>query len=255
MAYNRMPLKDPRTVAREIPGIFDLIFPQLTPGVVAYFNKQSDYLELHEISDELISQSTLQKAMLFEIAFAWGEQLLIHPDKPDWDECLNIAIERQRRHFDAKPPDGLSSVDQQIAILVGENLVQILHLIEQENPEKKLQQSPIISGFQWIASGHGDFSIARKLIEVKCTARNFGSADLRQILMYWILSSLSSIEAGQTEWQSAILVNPRRCKLVEISFNELIEVTAAGKSKIEILELFASIVGDYALKALPEFRL
>lgn len=57
------------------------------------------------------------------------------------------------------------------------------------------------------------------------------------------------------EWAIGVLLNPRRNKVVEISFNELIDIAAAGKSKIEILELFSSIVGDYALKALPEFRL
>ena len=33
---------DPRTVARNIPGIFDEIFPQLTPGIVMHFNLQAD---------------------------------------------------------------------------------------------------------------------------------------------------------------------------------------------------------------------
>lgn len=32
---------DPRTVARDIPGVFDEVFPQLTPGVVAYLNKSA----------------------------------------------------------------------------------------------------------------------------------------------------------------------------------------------------------------------
>lgn len=38
-----------------------------------------------------------------------------------------------------------------------------------------------------------------KLIEVKCSGRNFGSADYRQILMYWLLSYMASIEKDTPE--------------------------------------------------------
>lgn len=255
MGYNRLPLRDPRTVAREIPGIFDVIFPQLTPGAVCYFNKAAKGYDVRDVPESAVSQSALEKAMLFEIAVARAEQILEGKQTPDWDACLNLATLRQKRHFDAKTPDNLSENDLRIAELVGSNLVAILNQIQKDSPTETLKQAPLIPGYQWIAPGNGDFSIGQSLIEVKCKGSNFGSADYRQILMYWLLSYSASIESDVPEWSTGILINPRRNKVVMVSFNELIKVTSAGRSKIEILELFSSLVGDYALRSLPEFRL
>lgn len=249
-------MKDPRTVARDIPGIFDVIFPQLTAGVVAYFNKRvTSFNEVEAIPDELVKASILKRAMLFEISFARGEQLLNGKTNADWDDCMKVATQRQRRHFDAKLPDALLDADTVVADWVGKNLADMLAQIQASASAEKLISAPEVSGYQWIASGVGDFSVGPKLIEVKCTNRNFGSADYRQVLMYWLLSYASAIEHDAPEWTSCVLLNPRLNHVVEIPFNDIIGVTAAGRSKVEILELFSSIVGDYALKALSEYKL
>ncbi|SDY98157.1 hypothetical protein SAMN05421881_10927 [Nitrosomonas halophila] len=65
-----------------------------------------------------------------------------------------------------------------------------------------------------------------KLIEVKCGNRNFGSADYRQILMYWLLSYMASIEKGPLEWTTGILLNPRKNRFIEVSFDDLVSATA-----------------------------
>lgn len=256
MVFSRFPMQDPRTVARDIPGIFDVIFPQLTPGVVAYLNKRAvSFSDIEALPDELVKASTLKRAMLFETAFVRGEQLLNGITNADWDDCLKVATQRQRRHFDASLPDALMDADRVVAEWVGKNLADMLNQIHAKEAGDKLISAPEISGYQWIASGEGDFSVGPKLIEVKCTNRNFGAADYRQVLMYWLLSYASAIEHDAPEWTSVILLNPRFNHVVEIPFNNILEVTAAGKAKVEILELFSSIVGDYALKALSEFKL
>lgn len=122
MALSRFPMKDPRTIARDIPGIFDVIFPQLTAGVVAYFNKRAtSFKEVEAIPDELVNASTLKHAMLFEISVARGEQLLNGKTNADWEDCFKVATQRQMRHFDAKLPDALLDVDIVIADWVGKN--------------------------------------------------------------------------------------------------------------------------------------
>lgn len=256
MAFNRFPSRDPRTVARDIPGIFDAIFPQLTSGVVAYFNKRTvTFEECEALPDDLVKASTLSHAMLFEIAFARGEQLLNGMTDADWNDCLQVAVKRQRRHFDAHLPDALLDADKTVADWVGKNLDTMLTHLQSNLEGSVLVASPQIPGYQWIASGVGDFSLGTNLIEVKCTNRHFGSADYRQILMYWLLSYASAIERDSPEWRNGILLNPRLNYVLEISFNEIIEVTGAGKSKIEILELFSSIVGDYGRRSLTSLRL
>ncbi|WP_157768585.1 hypothetical protein [Burkholderia ambifaria] len=48
---------DPRSVAREIPGIFDEVFPQLTPGIVSHFNSNADEFEIREVPPALLALS------------------------------------------------------------------------------------------------------------------------------------------------------------------------------------------------------
>lgn len=253
MALSQFPMRDPRTVARDIRGIFDVIFPQLTAGVVAYFNKRAiAFCGIEAIPDELVDASTLKHAMLFEISFARGEQLINGMTKADWKDCLEVAGQRQRRYFDATLPDVLLDSDIVVAEWVGHNLFNMLAEIQKNASDGELIIAPEISGYQWITSGEGDFSFGRKLIEVKCTNGNFRSADYRQVLMYWLLSYASAIEHDSQEWVNCILLNPRSNHVVEVPFDDIIFATAAGRSKIEILELFSSLVGEYALRALSE---
>lgn len=256
MAYSERPFKDPRTVAREIPGVLDALFPQLTPGTVLYLNKKNkSSANIVAVSDDLIKLSHLKKSMLFEISYARGEQILNGTVSPDWDECLKAATERQRRYFDASIPKELDEADRVVAEKVGANMAQLIREICAVRPGESLVNSPVIPGYQWISSGEGDFSIGKDIVEVKCTSRNFGSADYRQILMYWLLSYAGTIESGDVEWRCGVLLNPRLNRMVQVSFDEIVSIVAAGRSKIEILELFSSVVGDNALKLVSEFKL
>ncbi len=252
MTFKRMPAKDPRTVARDIPGVFDTLFPQLVPGVVAHFNRQGRSMsELEPVSEELVKASKLSHSMLFEIAYARAEQLLAGAAQPDWERCIRVAVERQKRHFDADIPEAISDSDRTAAERVAANLAASLRSLAEHSPAP-LQLSPGIPGYHWIASGYGDFAIGKRLIEVKCAGKRFSSSDYRQIIMYWLLSYAASVESRGDEWETGILLNPRRNWMVEFPFKEILSVVAAGRSKVEILELFAAVIGDYPLRMLEE---
>jgi hypothetical protein len=251
MGTERFLANDPRTIARNIPGIFEVLFPQLTPGVVTHFNRESRVVANFEpVSVEFIAKSALQRAMLFEIAVAVAEQLLSGIQEIDWEIGLNLAISRQKRHFDAKLPDSLSATDQIVTQTVARNLVAMLNQIQEGAGNQTLVRSPNIPGYQWIASGVGDFSVGTRLIEVKCTNKHFSSADYRQLVMYWLLGYASSVENGIPEWTDGILINPRLNYLVQLPFNQMIGVISAGRSKVELLEIFSSLVGDHAFQML-----
>lgn len=248
MRFLRLPVKDPRTVARDIPGICDILFPQLLPAIVSHLNREAQPISGCSYVDErLVLKMSTNAAMLFEVAYARAEQVLADAPK-DWDSCLYLALKRQSKYFDADLPDNLTKIDISIAEKTASNLVKSIEYFQTNNQNIKAVPSPVIPGFQWIAQGHGDFAIGKKLIEVKCSSRNFSSSDYRQLLIYWLLSFSSSIEGGRGEWESGILLNPRLNKCIEIKFDELVKVVGAGMSKIELLELFSSLVGDYALK-------
>jgi hypothetical protein len=244
MPTERLPANDPRTLARDIPGLFDALFPQLVPGVVAHFNRKSSSVHgCDPVKQELVTASGLQRAMLFEIAVAAAEQLLERTEV-DWKTCLEVAVERQRRHFDAKLPGALSDPDRIVALQVATNLRTMLRHIQADPESGALIRSPHIPGYQWVASGVGDFSIGTRLIEVKCTRKHFSSSDYRQIMMYWLLSYAASVERGTPEWSEGVLVNPRLNLMVILTFDEVIRVIAAGRSKVELLELFVAMIGD-----------
>jgi hypothetical protein len=243
MLNKRLPARDPRTIARDIPGLSDAIFPQLVQGFVANLNRGAIRLPNCEaVPQELVLASSLQRAMLFEVAVAVAEVLIASGEPVDWEVCLETAVERQRRHFDAKLPLQLTADDKYVAFRVAENLVTILRHLQAEAGGKLLVSSPEIPGHQWISSGAGDFALGTNLIEVKCTNKNFSSSDYRQIVMYWLLSYSAAAEIESHEWVVGTLVNPRLNLIVQFKFSDLVEVIGGGKSKVELLELFCAMV-------------
>ncbi|MEW6455016.1 MAG: hypothetical protein AB1490_30545 [Pseudomonadota bacterium] len=244
MSAVRLPANDPRTLARDIPGFFDALFPQLVPGIVAHLNRKSIALVgLEPVSQEMISASGLQHAMLFELAVAVSEQL-INGRSVNWPDALSVAWERQRRHFDARHPLDLTVPDKQIAQRVADNLYRMLLAIKADSGGGALEMSPQVPGYEWIASSVGDFAVGRTLIEVKCTNKRFSSSDYRQVVIYWLLSYFGAIEGGKAEWLRGVLVNPRLNSIVSFSFDELIRIIAADRSKAELLELFSAMIAS-----------
>jgi hypothetical protein len=222
MTTTRRPASDPRTIARDIPGLFDALFPRLAQGIVVRFNRRSIPLdECQAVPPGLVAASKIQRAMLFEIAVVAAEQLIDGRITVDWDACLNTAVKRQREHFDAELPIALSNVDKKASLCVARNLVAMLAHLRTEADGETIVRAPRIPGYQWVASGVGDFSIGTTLIEVKCTDRHFVSSDYRQILMYWLLSYCAAIESGTPEWSQGILANPRLNLLVRFSSAKL----------------------------------
>ncbi|MBW9242085.1 hypothetical protein [Pseudomonas paracarnis] len=234
--------RDPRTIARNIPGILNAIFPGLTPGIVSFYNKLAIDCAVIVVPAEAIQASELQKSLLFELAFAVGEQRVLG-NNPTWGECVATATDRQSRFFDAISPSEISENDQRIALRVADNLVTMVKQVATDC-NSAYGAAPVIPGFRWIASGTGDFFAGSTLIEVKCIAGNFSAADYRQVAMYWLLSYAAAVETGNYEWRSCVLMNPRTGKLVNIHFDEFIQLTGGGRSKVEILQAFAATLTD-----------
>ncbi|MEN9657502.1 MAG: hypothetical protein RL571_967 [Pseudomonadota bacterium] len=234
---------DPRTVAREIPGIFDEVFPQLTPGVVAHINSSALTVLVQPLQQELLQQSTLQRAMLFELGYTVGESLLKGKIDIDWPYCFAETLRRQRGYFDAKLPDQLAAGDQCLAETVGRNLANAITAMSRSSGHPIII-APRIPGLEWIASGSGDFSLGSTLIEVKCTAKRFSSADYRQIAIYWLLSFAASIEGRGEEWRDFILLNPRSGEKVSMKYDSFLSIISSGRTKVEIFQLFQSLIGS-----------
>jgi hypothetical protein len=233
---------DPRSVARDIPGIFDEVLPQLTPGIVAHFNSSGERLQIRFLPEALLAQSKLQRAMLFELGYTVGERLLVGA-AIDWDDCFDATLKRQSAFFDAKPPDQFEACDKEIAEIVGHNLSTMLRALSLKKAQPVVSR-PRIPGMEWISSGYGDFSIGNTLIEVKCTAKRFSSADYRQVAIYWLLSYAEAIEGHGEEWRSFVLLNPRNGETVSMQFDTFLAIISSGRTKVDILQVFQSLVGS-----------
>ncbi len=234
---------DPRTVAREIPGVLDEVFPQLTPSVVARFNNTASTVVVTPLAENLLQQSTVQRAFLFELGCVLGEHLLKGASVVDWPDCIDETVQRQRKYFDVKLPDNLTLEDQILAETVGRNLAGVLgHIAATEGEPVVI--GPRIPGLEWIASGKGDFSVGRTLIEVKCTYKRFSSADYRQIAIYWLLSFAAVVEGRGAEWTELLLLNPRNGEKVCLKIDALLAVISGGRTKVDILQLFQALVGS-----------
>ncbi len=252
MRFHRLPVKDPRTVARDIPGICDLLFPELVPAIIAHLNRGASAIPAcTAITLSQINNSSISAAMLFEVAYVKAEGIL-KGSNLDWENCIKIAVDRQSRYFDTNTPEYLNEIDISIANQTAENLVKALNHIRHNNIQTRdklkndtLIISPIIQGYHWISQGVGDFAFDKCLIEVKCTGKNFSSTDYRQLLMYWLLSYSAAIENKGVEWEKGILLNPRQNRYVEFKFSEIVNISSGGRSKVEVLELFSSIINDW----------
>lgn len=234
---------DPRTVARDIPGLLKEVFPQLTPGIVAHFNHGACTLSVDHVPQDLIAASRLQRSMLFELSYTVGESLLLGTPAIDWDQCFAEALKRQSVYFDAQLPGQLCRADKVIAETVGRNLWRSLSDWSRMRNEP-LVIRPVIPGFEWISNGQGDFSLGSTLIEIKNTVKRFSSADYRQVAIYWLLSYASAIEGRGEEWQDLILFNARSGEQVSMTYDAFLKVISSGRTKVEILQHFQALVGN-----------
>lgn len=245
MPASRLPARDPRTVARDIPGVLDILFPRLTGGLVNALNsKMFTFSDIQAIPAEAIEGSCLQNAMLFEISMARAESQLRGGGEASWDECLKVAASRQRRHFDARIPEKLEPSDISVVDHAARNLVAMLDSIQAKRPSAILECAPLIPGLGWVASGNGDFALGSTLIEVKHTGRNFGTGDFRQVLMYWLLKYARTVEGDDQVWSDVLLLNPRRNAALLVNYDSLLRSASASSNRVELVEMLRSAVGQ-----------
>lgn len=245
--FLRLPTRDPRTLARDIPGIPKILFPQLTSSFVASLNKRSiEISNINAVDDLLVKQSHLARSMLFEFAYAIAEQKINFMAEISIQECFEIAKYRQAKYYDFSPLsyDAITDIDIEIADIVAENLVSMLSCYKQQLNTAVVIEPPIY-GFEWISNSQGDFALDSTLIEVKCINKNFAVADYRQALIYWLLSYIKSLNSDVQEWTNIILMNPRLNKTVEVSVDHLLYEISGGQSKIEIVQMFSSIISEF----------
>lgn len=241
MRILKLPHRDPRTVARDIPGISEIIFPGLIPGLVGYLNRTSSSIPgLLSLPEAEIERSQLSKAMLFEIAYVMAENIL-SGEGYEIDDCIAEATQRQAKYFDAVPPREVSASDLKLIETTARNLCHGLSNLAQG---KEIEIAPVVPGLGWISSGKGDFAFPDTLIEVKCSSKNFSASDYRQLLFYWLLQYASVIRTSEKKWITGILFNPRRNVIVTVDLQHLFSLVANDRDVVEAVQLLESLMSN-----------
>ena len=241
---NKSNLIDPRSVARDVPGLFEIVFPGLTPGLVAHLNATSRTLDGEAIDDDDVRQAKLGPALLFEVACVRVDRLFEQDeDANNPQSCLAEAWRRQSRFYDARYVDSIGDNDWFIACAVGNSLRGALVDLSRSRG-KTVVVRPQVLGCQWISSSCGDYSIGDCIVEVKCIVGNFSGADYRQVLIYWMLSLIADSEGRGTAWKQAVLVNPRRKLMVDLDLPGFLTMVGRGASHIEMMQRFLAVVGE-----------
>lgn len=240
--FNRLPTKDPRTIARDIPIIFNILFPRLTSGVVTQYNQLPESLSsISSLNSEMTKSSYRSAAFIYEMGYAKANQI-ISGEPENWQVCHQKAYEKQSRFYDFNSPHHPTEEDKKIIEKLARNLVQILISLKQ-TPNENIILNPEIAGFSWIANSRGDYAISSSLIEAKCSKSDFSMADFRQVLIYWLLSYLDSLKSqNNNEWENLILVNPRLNKILKINVETILPVISDDKSKPEIVHKFRELI-------------
>ncbi|TCF99678.1 hypothetical protein BZM27_54880 [Paraburkholderia steynii] len=57
-----------------------------------------------------------------------------------------------------------------------------------------------------------------------------------------MLSYASALESRGQEWSEGILLNPRSGQYVAFGFDEILHAISAGRTKVEVLQVFASML-------------
>lgn len=240
----KLDMIDPRTVARDIPGFFEVVFPGLTPGLVAHFNATARSVKYETVTDEQVRRSSLNPALLFEVACVRTDKLIKHsPDADVARLCLDEAWTRQSKFYDSRYVESIGDEDWGLARIVSSSLYGMLRELSQEDADGIVIRPPI-RGCQWIASSAGDYSIGECLIEVKCSSGNFSGADYRQVLMYWILSLIADMEGRGRAWSNAVLVNPRRGLVVDLDIPSFLPIVGRGATNVEMMQRFLAAIGE-----------
>ncbi len=235
---------DPRTVARELPGLFEIVFPGLTPGLVAHLNSSSSALQDAPVRDDLIRSSAMSPALLFEVACVRADRLVERNEAADdASSCLAEAWRQQSRFYDARRVEAISDQDWSTACLVANSLYQALRITERF-VGKSIVVRPPVPGCQWIGSSWGDYAVGDCLVEVKCVSGNFSGADYRQVLIYWMLSLVAEIEGRGSAWKEVVLINPRRGLMVDLDLPDLLSIVGRGATHVEMMQRFLSVVGE-----------
>ncbi|MFA6008032.1 MAG: hypothetical protein WCW53_14460 [Syntrophales bacterium] len=230
-----------RAFAASFPDFWQELLPLLTPSCVHLLNvgheehlRSSSHQELEPVED---SHETREVAIVSEFAFhlarlAFSHGYSIH-DAFNNDSVKNeaqIAAFNLINRYEGRIvlPDGsLNAAELEEGLQLA---IRYETFASTQGGTKNFIFHSPIKGCGFLSGCAADIMIGDYLVEVKTVKRTLAGKDIRQLVVYLALGSVSH----HAPWQYAGFFNPRRSTFHKFRVDELISLMSGGKSAVDV---------------------
>lgn len=155
-----------------------------------------------------------------------------------------LAVEQAFREVDQieEVDFSLARHEQREAIELGNRILR--GITERIRQNGEFTRRPTLKGLGAIVTASADMSFGKCLIEIKAGDRKIRSIDLRQVIIYYVLSSFRENGA----YEDCYIVNPRQGVRLYFRFDDLIAAVSA-KPPVEFVASFSDYLIDWNANA------
>lgn len=224
--------------------------PLLTPSFVTIFNeaycdKLAD-LPSRKFAKIEMSPNVKNYDLVAEFAFCAAETVHKHgitiTDFANDNQMINEAYRRATTFLTRYQQDDYGTTFNNYEIVESLKIAkQYGYFFEHlKMNSSKIIFRPKLKGSGFLGSCTADLLVDDTLYEIKTVTRNISGKDIRQILIYLFLQSMSSIDT----WKYGGFFNPRKAEHYRFYVDNLIQKISGGRSKVEVFDLFRNFLGE-----------
>lgn len=219
---------------RKFSNSFSSFWNELLPTAESYIRRLNLSCDRYCLPTEsLLDINRDRRAVINEFSFrlfkAFAEGIELSPnDKMKLSKQVSTYIENLVHNIRIQHP--ISKVELNESEILSKSLIAYF----QDRELTNLQFWPVFKGCGMIQACKGDIISNHKLIEVKAGDRHFRITDIRQIITYLSLNSISK----QYIIKSIALVNPRK----GLSYETTVDILIQNCSRRKPVDVFGDII-------------
>jgi len=230
-----------RIFASSFPNFWQELLPLLTPSCVHLLNAGHEEHLINESGKEIepveVDEETRDTSVVSEFAYSLAREAFLRNipvnEAFDDDDVRNNTqkaifdfVNRYER-LDVLPEASLniSELNEGLKLAIRYEAFARLH----GGADKCIFQVPI-KGCGFLHSCSADLVIKDYLVEIKTVQRPLAGKDIRQLVVYLALSSVTH----PNTWHYIGFFNPRRATFHRFQTNELIDLISGGKSLVDL---------------------
>lgn len=222
-----------RQVAKSFDDLWRDVTPLLRPNFVAMFNtayreplRDSSGNEANAVGNRDGNSPSVVAELGYVIASKQVREKQSNAEISTHLETLEVCKELARARISKFNELAFESIE-----ISNSELEEALELAERYElllglTPDSVAFAPLISGAGIVDACEADIAADHCLWEVKAVRRNVAGKDIRQLLVYLALNSVS----GQNKWTHAGIFNPRLSQYYQFGIDHFVELISGGKS-------------------------